>query len=111
MQVTRTLLSAGVFCLAAFGQSAPARPEFEVASVKPSTAHAGPNQVNIGVKINGAQVHISALSLQDYIRIAYRLKAHQVTGPEWMAGERFEIDAKLPSGGTREQVPDMLQAL
>ena len=69
------------------------------------------SSVNIGVKINGAQMHISSLSLKDYIRLAYRVKDYQVSGPDWLAGERFEIDAKLPEGATREQVPDMLQSL
>jgi uncharacterized protein (TIGR03435 family) len=95
----------------AFGQTPPARLEFEVASVKPSTAPAMGSSVNIGVKINGAQMHISSLSLKDYIRIAYRVKDYQVSGPDWLTGERFEIDAKLPEGATREQVPDMLQSL
>jgi uncharacterized protein (TIGR03435 family) len=39
------------------------------------------------------------------------LKFYQVVGPEWIAGERFDIDAKLPAGGTREQVSDMLLSL
>src|SRR5260370_6003065 len=95
----------------AFGQTPPARLEFEVASVKPSTAPAMGSSVNIGVKINGAQMHISSLSLKDYIRLAYRVKDYQVSAPDWLTGERFEIDAKLPDGATREQVPDMLQSL
>jgi uncharacterized protein (TIGR03435 family) len=95
----------------AFGQAPPARLEFEVASVKPSTAPAMGSSVSIGVKINGAQMHISSLALKDYIRIAYRVKDYQVSGPDWITGERFEIDAKLPEGATREQVPDMLQSL
>ena len=97
---------------AAYSQTPPARLEFEVASVKPSAAPgmASPS-VSIGVRINGAQVHISSLSLKDYIRYAYRLKVYQVSGPDWLDGERFEIDAKLPAGGTRDQVPDMMQSL
>ncbi len=95
----------------AFGQTPPARLEFEVASVKPSAAPTIGSSVSVGVKINGAQVHISSLALKDYIRIAYRVKEYQVSGPDWITGERFEIDAKLPDGATREQVPDMLQSL
>ncbi len=111
MQVFRAFLSTALLSAAAFAQAAPARLEFEVASVKPSTAPTAGSSVNIGVKINGAQVHISSLSLKDYIRIAYRVKEYQVSGPDWLNGERFEIDAKLPSGVTRDQVPDMLQSL
>ena len=35
----------------------------------------------------------------------------QVIGPDWMANERFDIDAKLPEGSTPAQIPEMLQAL
>ncbi len=85
-----------------------ATPEFEVASIKPSTPNAG--QI-AGVHIDGAQVRCVLLSLRDYIRIAYKVKDYQIQGPEWMAAARFDINAKLPDGGTREQVPEMMGAL
>ncbi len=94
--------------VAAYAQTAPGPVEFEVASVKPAAPLA--NSVNVGVHVDGAQVHISDFSLQDYIRVAYRVKLYQVTGPDWLS-ERFNVDAKLPEGATREQVPDMLQSL
>src|SRR5258708_33192093 len=93
-----------------FSQGAPARPEFEVASIKPSVAAPTGGQVHVGVQIDGAQVHCTYLSLRDYLRIAYQLKDYQVTGPDWMASERFDIHAKLPTGG-RAQFRDMLQTL
>jgi uncharacterized protein (TIGR03435 family) len=95
-----------------FAQAPPARLEFEVTSVKPAPPIiAGPAPVNIGMHIDGAQVHFNGFSLKDYVRMAYRVKPYQVTGPDWMESTRFDIDAKLPAGGTREQVPEMLQAL
>jgi len=93
-----------------FAQSAPTRPEFEVASIKPSVAAPAGGQVHVGVQIDGAQVHCTYLSLKDYLRIAYQVKDFQVTGPDWMASERFDIHAKLPTGG-RGQFRDMLQTL
>ena len=93
-----------------FAQTAPTRPEFEVASIKPSIAAPAGGQVHVGVQIDGAQVHCTYLSLKDYLRIAYQVKDFQVTGPDWMASERFDIHAKLPTGG-RGQFRDMLQTL
>lgn len=93
-----------------FGQSAPPKVEFEVASVKPSPAQQDA-QVTIGLHVDGAQIHISALPLKEYIRMAYGTKPYQVLGPDWLAGTRYDIDAKLPAGATRAQVPEMLQAL
>jgi uncharacterized protein (TIGR03435 family) len=92
----------------AYAQTTPAPVEFEVASVKPSTNEI--EQVNVGVHVDGAQVHIADFSLQDYIRVAYRVKNYQVTGPDVLS-ERFDVDAKLPAGTGRDQVPEMLQAL
>src|SRR5437762_6810342 len=89
---------------AAFGQT-PARVEFEVASIKPS----GPQQqgtASVGVHIDGAQVRCSFLSIKDYIGMAYRMKAYQVMGPDWLASERFDISAKLPEGAKPSQIPE-----
>jgi uncharacterized protein (TIGR03435 family) len=83
--------------------------EFEVASIKPS-----PEQIeraSIGVRISGSQVRISSLTLKDYVAMAYRLPAGQITGPDWIAQERFDIAAKVPDGASSDQVPEMLQAL
>lgn len=97
---------------AAFGQAPPPRLEFEVASIKAAEPlNPMTPQVNVGLHIDGAQVRFTYLSLKDLIRIAYRVKQHQVEGPEFLASERFDIAAKLPDGTTREQVPDMLQNL
>jgi uncharacterized protein (TIGR03435 family) len=93
-------------------QGAPGRAEFEVASIKPS-ADAPPvgARVHVGVQIDGAQVHCTYLSVRDYLRIAYQVKEYQITGPDWLASQRFDIHAKLPEGAKREQFREMLQNL
>jgi uncharacterized protein (TIGR03435 family) len=93
-----------------WGQSNPVKLEFEVASVKPAAQNPDP-RVMAGLHIDGSQVHMSRMSMKDLVRIGSRLKFYQITGPEWIAGERYDIDAKLPDGATRDQVPDMLEAL
>ena len=89
-----------VLCISAsavlLSQTPPARPEFEVASIKPTAVTPLGGQVHVGIQIDGAQAHCSYLSLKDYIRIAYQVKDYQITGPDWMASERFDIHAKLP---------------
>ncbi len=113
MRLLDVVLPLCLSAVAAFAQSAPpaatgGAAEFEVASVKSSAGLT--DSVSIGVHVDGAQVHIAQFSLQDYIRVAYRVKNYQVTGPDWLS-ERFNVDAKLPAGASRDQVPDMLQAL
>lgn len=56
-------------------------------------------------------VRSSYLSLEDYVRIAYRLRDFQVEAPSWTKGARFNIQAKIPEGLSRENVPEMLQSL
>jgi uncharacterized protein (TIGR03435 family) len=85
-------------------------PKFEVASIRPSQP-AGPERVGIGLHLDGAQVRIVALPMRDYVARAYRLKLYQVTGPEWLSAERYDLSAKLPEGSTPEQIPEMLQSL
>ena len=52
-----------------------------------------------------------SLSLDNLIAIAYRVKRYQISGPDWMASERFDIAAKLPAGAAEKEIPEMLQAL
>jgi uncharacterized protein (TIGR03435 family) len=92
-----------------FAQSPPP-PAFEVASIRPSTA-SGQGLVNMGIKIDGAQVRCVSFSFKDYIGIAYRMKSFQISGPDWMESERFDISATLPPGSAAGQLPDMFRAL
>jgi uncharacterized protein (TIGR03435 family) len=92
-----------VCLLASASLTAQARLAFEVESIKPSPENL-PAQAAAGVTIDGAQVRASYLSLKDYIGIAYRVKIHQVIGPEWLGAARFEIVAKLPEGSSPTQV-------
>jgi uncharacterized protein (TIGR03435 family) len=93
-----------------FGQADPPMAEFEVASVRPSAPFNG-QQVDAGVHIDGAQYHSKFLTLRDYIYIAYKVKMYQVVGPDWIASERFDISAKIPTGASRDKVLEMLQSL
>jgi uncharacterized protein (TIGR03435 family) len=85
--------------------------EFEVATIKKSPPPGTDNAVTAGVKMDGSQVRIGALTLRDYIAIAYRVKPYQISGPDWIAAERFDVAAKLPSGVKADQFQPMLQSL
>ena len=108
-------VSALALACAAYCQTPAAAPAFEVASIKPSP----PLDVNaimsgklhVGMKTDAARVDIGFMSLADLIRVAYGVKAFQISGPDWMSAQRFDIQAKMPDGATTDQVPAMLQAL
>jgi uncharacterized protein (TIGR03435 family) len=99
-----------LICVTAFGQTPATRPEFEVASIKPS-APMGSAKVLAGMHVDGSQVSWASLSLNDYLGSAYRVRSYQISGPDFMASERFDITAKLPAGSVVKDVRAMLQAL
>ena len=90
---------------------------FDVASVKPA-APLNPADIlqsgkipHVGMTVEGTRVDIGYMSLADLIPIAYNVKSFQIAGPDWMNAQRFDILARMPEGATKEQVPEMLQAL
>ena len=119
------MLIAGVMMAtgAAFGQTAAATAvsslTFDVASVRPAPApdmatmiaglQAGrrPNWV----RVDGTRATFNYESLKDLIAYAYKLRLYEISGPEWMVTDRFDIAARLPDGATKDDVPEMLRAL
>jgi uncharacterized protein (TIGR03435 family) len=79
--------------LLVFGQ------QFDVASIKPS-AQSAQGPASAGMHIDGSMVRYSALSLKLYLGMAYGLKNYQISVPDWMASERWDITAKLPEGSS-----------
>lgn len=104
-QIALAVLGAAMVC----AQNAP-RPEFEVATIRP-TGDVTQGQVSAGVRIDGAQVRWAGLTLKDYIGAAYRLRVYQITGPDSISSDRFDIAATLPPGTPPDQIPEMMQAL
>jgi uncharacterized protein (TIGR03435 family) len=101
--------------VAVFGQT-PAPLSFEVASIKPAEtltpAMILAGKLHVGMKVDEARVDIGYMALADLLRIAFKLRPYQISGPDWMkGGQRFDISAKLLEGSTKEQVPEMLQSL
>jgi uncharacterized protein (TIGR03435 family) len=102
---------------AALAQTTPA---FEVASVKPAApldfmklaAGIQNGQMpKIGPRVDGARAEYTYMALKELIVVAYKVKAYQITGPDWIANQRFDIVAKLPDGASKDDAPKMLQAL
>jgi uncharacterized protein (TIGR03435 family) len=59
----------------------------------------------------GSRVDIRFMSLYTLMVTAYRIKTYQLSGPDWMRSQRFDIAAKIPDGVSKNRVPEMLQAL
>ena len=106
MKAIRTVAIVFLPSFLVFGQ------EFEVASIRPSAPSVQEQAIG-GLHIDGAMVRYSALSLKLYLGIAYDLKNYQISAPDWMASDRWDITAKLPegSGSGPKQRREMLRAL
>jgi uncharacterized protein (TIGR03435 family) len=104
-----TLLAATL--ASASGQSAtqaPARLEFEAATIKP----ADPPSPNDNPPERGpGRVTYRYGSIRNLLMTAYGLPLQRVLGPPWIDSERYDVVAKVPPGATKEQVNVMLQNL
>ena len=92
---------------------------FDAASVRPSPA---PDQATMlagliagrrpnWVRVDGTRATFNYESLNDLIAYAYKLRSYEISGPEWLVTDRFDIEARLPDGATKDDVPEMLRAL
>ncbi len=108
-----------VFCSLLFAET-PAKPAFEVASVKPlppiqtlmEEIQSGKRSIaSVKATVNDSRVDIGASAMMELLSMAYKLRPYQIIGPDWLYSENYEIHAKLPEGASKDQVPQMMQSL
>jgi len=91
-----------------------AQPQFEVASVKPTPKEAGGrggNPFDTNIKETPGGVTMRGVTLKGAMEWAYHVFAYQITGPDWVDSDRFEIAAKTPGPASDDAVRAMTQAL
>jgi len=107
-------------CSIASGQAPKAKLAFDVATVKPSppldpqkiaSDMAAGKMPRMGAHVTASRAEYIQMPLKSLIAVAYGVKPYQITGPDWLASERFDIEATLPEGATKDDAPAMLQAL
>src|ERR1051326_8590989 len=108
VSITEIAVRMLVFTAALFAQNT--RVAFEVASIRPSV-NAPRQAVAAAGRTDGSQFRIGGLTIRDYISMAYAVKLNQISGPDWITTDRFDIAATLPEGGRQDQVPAMMQTL
>jgi uncharacterized protein (TIGR03435 family) len=90
-------------------------PSFEVASVKraadPPHGSNGHGATGFSVSSDAAFVRYSGVSLQWLIMKAFETNEFAITGPAWIATERYDVVAKLREGANKSEIPAMLQQL
>jgi uncharacterized protein (TIGR03435 family) len=97
-----------------------ARLAFEVASIKLAPPldkmkikqeEAQGQMPRIGPRIDGSRAEYRSMTLRELMVVAYKVQANQITGPDWIDSQRFDIAAKLPDESTKDQANEMLQSL
>src|SRR5262245_49789466 len=77
--------------------------QFDAASVKPNTGGPGPTMIQMPP--NG-RVNIVNATARMLLRSAYRLQDYQIIGgPDWLNGDRFDIQASPPADYKPEPPP------
>jgi len=100
-------------------QSTASALSFDVASVRPA---APMDQATILASLRagkrpesllneGSRATFTYMSLKELIAYAYKVRVYQVSGPDWLVTDRFDIAARLPDGASRDDAPAMVQAL
>ena len=106
MRRATLLLVTLVVATATVSSQRPDRPVFEVASVRLAP---GPGLTS--QRMTDTRVDLAFVSLRALLLLAFRAKGYELAGPDWLAETRVSVQATLPVGTTRQQVPEMLQRL
>src|SRR5262245_14475579 len=101
--------------VAAWAQTSAPRPEFEVASIKASPP---PDGRGMRIGVNGGpgsgdpgRWSTENMSLSNLVTYAYDLKRHEYQGLSWMDKARFDIQAKVSAGATKDDLKLMVRAM
>jgi uncharacterized protein (TIGR03435 family) len=87
-----------------------ARPEFEVASIKPHASDDGSPRVSM--KGDHGRISYTNVTFRSLIRQAYGLKVYPLSGgSDGLSTARYDIVAKVPGEVSKEQTMLMLQSL
>jgi uncharacterized protein (TIGR03435 family) len=84
-------------------------PAFEVASIQLATPSSdGRNHSRHS--IDSQRLIDTSVSLRDLFEQAYQVQSDQIVGPPWLGDTRFDITAKIPTGVSKDSVPQVLQS-
>ena len=108
MRTIRIALAAGlpIWGLMIGSTSAAQPPAFDVASVKPNKS-----RVRQVMTMTPGGIAYVSVSLIDCLQAAYGVKRYQIAGPDWLASERYDINAQTGGTASTERIKTMLQTL
>lgn len=84
---------------------------FEVAAIHPAAPLPGENATRPRITTNPDRLTARDATLLDCIEWAWNVREYQVSGPDWIRTEKFDIAAKAPRPSATAELRAMLQAL
>lgn len=88
-----------------------AQPAFDVASVRASQPGKGEGNWRDDIQASPGSLIMRGVSLKAAIKWAYHVMDYQVSGPDWIGFDRYDISAKATGTAAEDQIRVMLQAL
>lgn len=90
--------------------AATANPAFIIAGIRPSPHRR--YAIMMGPILRGDRYFLRQAPMRDLVALAYGVNPGFVTGgPVWLEMDRYDIDAKMPPGSTKDTARQMLRAL
>src|SRR5262245_65837667 len=87
-------------CLASLTRSsASAQPRFDVASIRPTT-----DRHDESLIVNPGGLTYSRVSLKDCLESAYSVKRYQISGPDWLETQLFDITARVEGNHGKDEI-------
>jgi uncharacterized protein (TIGR03435 family) len=86
-----------------------AKLQFEVAVIKPTSDRTVSGLI---IHLPGERGYRGAnMALFDYLRVAFQVRPEQLSGPDWMSTEYFDLEGKADRSCTADELHTMLQNL
>jgi uncharacterized protein (TIGR03435 family) len=105
LSLTISAAGGGIF----FANAQPARPEFEVASLKPNSSGAPGFGITV---VPGGGLRARNIHLKRLIAVAYNVTDNQIFGNiSWLESQRYDLDAKAEGPAALPQIRLMLQSM
>ncbi len=91
--------------------AAAAQPAFDVASVRASEGSRGEGEWRDDIQATPGSLIMRNVSLKTAVKWAYHVMDYQVTGPDWVGRDRYNISAKSTGPAAEDELRVMLGTL
>jgi uncharacterized protein (TIGR03435 family) len=106
-----TVIAACLLCCGVAAQTN--GPAFDVASIRPSQTPQGRGLPSLreDIKTEPARLTMTNVTLNTATRWAYKLGVYELSGPDWISNDRYDILATAAGPVSEDQLRTMLQGL